>query len=258
MDLSLNGRVALVTGGASGIGRACVDAFVSEGARVAILDRSPEGHRLAEAYRDQGADVVFEQADLTDKHDVEHAVRRIVSIHGGIDTVIGCAGISGPVGARVDEIDAGDWEKVMAVNVRGSFLITKHTLGHLQASDVGTIVYLASDSAFVAYEGMAPYSASKGALVMLTKAVTADYPRIRANALCPGIVDTPMSRSDMGHPDGFEGTRLPVIPARQIAHHALFLASPASAPINGTTLVSDFGYLARPALGSLDFAAQGQ
>ncbi|MGT2463625.1 SDR family NAD(P)-dependent oxidoreductase [Sinomonas atrocyanea] len=257
MELNLDGRVALITGGASGIGLACVDAFVAEGARVTIIDRSSEGHGIAEAHRERGADVDFVQADLTDEGDVGRAVQRIVAARGQIDTVVGCAGVSGPVGARLEEIGAGDWDQVMAVNVRGNFLVTKHTLPHLQASSVGTVVYLASDSAFVAYEGMAAYSASKGAVVMLTKAVTADYPSIRANALCPGIVDTPMSRADMGHPEGFDGTGFPVIPARQIANHVLFLASPTSAPINGTTLVSDFGYLARPALGSLDFAALG-
>ena len=256
MDLHLDGRVALITGGASGIGRACVEAFLAEGARVAIIDRAAEGHHIAKDYRRHGAEVDYYQADLTYEHDVEHAVSAIIASHGQIDTMVGCAGVSGPVGSRLDEIGADDWDRVMAVNIRGNFLITKHTVAHLQASDVGTIVYLASDSAFVAYEGMAPYTASKGAVVMLTKAVTADYPDLRANALCPGIVDTPMSRADMGHPDGFEGTGFPVIPARQLANHVLFLASPTSAPINGTTVVSDFGYLARPALGSLDFAAQ--
>jgi dihydroanticapsin dehydrogenase len=166
--------------------------------------------------------------------------------------------VSGPVGSALDEIGTSDWDQVMAVNVRGNFLIAKHTVAHLQASDVGTIVYLASDSAFVAFEGMAPYTASKGAVVMLAKAITADYPDIRANALCPGIVDTPMSRSDMGHPDGFEGSGFPVIPPHQLAKHVLFLASPVSAPINGTTLVSDFGYLAKSALGSLNFAERAK
>jgi NAD(P)-dependent dehydrogenase (short-subunit alcohol dehydrogenase family) len=124
---------------------------------------------------------------------------------------------------------------------------------HLERSAVASIVFLASDSAFVAFDGMGPYTASKGAVVALAKAFAVDHPTVRTNALCPGIVDTPMSRGDLGRPEGFDGSGLPVIPAAQLAKQALFLASPASAPMSGTTLVSDFGYLARSALGTLDF-----
>ena len=256
MDLQLGDRVALVTGGASGIGRACVEALLAEGARVGIVDRASTGADLAEALRKQGGDVVFACADITAEADVARAVGEVVDAFGGLDTVLGCAGISGPVGARLGEIETSAWDQVMAVNVRGNFLLTKHTIGHLQRSDLATIVFLASDSAFVAFDGMGPYTASKGAVVALTKAVAVDYPEVRVNALCPGIVDTPMSRADMGRPDGFEGTGLPVMAASQLAGHALFLASPRSAPANATTLVSDFGYLARSALGALDFDDQ--
>ena len=89
---------------------------------------------------------------------------------------------------------------------------------------------------------------------MLAKSLSTDFPTVRFNCLCPGIVDTPMSRADLGCPDGFAETTLPVIEADQLAKHAVFLASPASFPINGTTLVSDFGYVARSALPPLEFA----
>ena len=255
MNLGLEGRVALVTGGASGIGRACVDALVAEGARVAIVDRSPGGPEIAAALRGAGADVAFVHADVTSEDDVRAAVATVAADFGRIDAVLGCAGVSGPVGTLLADVEADAWDQVMAVNVRGNFLVAKHAIPHLAHSDVATVVFIASDSAFVAFEGMAPYTASKGAVVALTKAVAVDHPEVRANALCPGIVDTPMSRGDLGRPAGFEGTGLPVVAPAQLAKQAVFLASPASAPMNATTLVSDFGYLARSALGALDFTA---
>lgn len=130
----------------------------------------------------------------------------------------------------------------------------KHAMPHLERSTVGTIVLIASDAALVAFEGMAAYSTSKGAVVMLAKSIAVDHPDVRVNALCPGIVDTPMSRSDLGREDlGFEGSGLPVMRASQLARHALFLVSPVSAPIKATTLVSDFGYVSRSTLGGLGF-----
>ena len=255
MDLHLRGRVALVSGGASGIGRACVDALTAEDARVLIVDRSEEGKVVADVNRARGARVDFIQADVTDESEIRRAVDYAVGTFGGLDIVLGCAGISGPVGALATGVSVAEWDRVMAVNVRGNFLLAKHAVAHLQLSDVGTLVFLASDSALVAFEGMTPYSTSKGALLMLTRSLSVDHPPVRVNALCPGIVDTPMSRADLGYENGFAGTDLPVMSAHQIARHAMFLASPVSAPINGTALVSDFGYLARSAVGTLGFTS---
>ncbi|WP_438854839.1 SDR family NAD(P)-dependent oxidoreductase [Agromyces sp. M3QZ16-3] len=254
MDLELSDRVALVTGGASGIGRACVDALIAEGASVGIVDRSTDGEALAKELRERDARVVFSQADVTVESDVIRAVDEIHGEFGRIDLLLGCAGVSGPVGTPLGSVAVAEWDQVMAVNVRGNFLVAKHSIAHLERSDVRTIVFLASDSAFVAFDGMGPYTASKGAVVALARAFAVDHPSVRTNALCPGVVDTPMSRGDMGRPDGFAGSGLPVMSADQLAKQAVFLASPASYPMSGTTLVSDFGYLARSALGALDFA----
>ncbi len=180
-------------------------------------------------------------------------MRAAFDLHGRLDTVIGCAGISGPVGTPAAEVTVEDWDRVMAVNVRGNFLLAKHAIPAMSGSEVATIVLLASDAALVAFEGMTPYSASKGAVLMLTKSLSVDHPSVRVNCLCPGVVDTPMSRTDLGRPDGFEGSGLPVMRPEQLARHAAFLASPISAPINGTSLVSDFGYLARSAVPPLEF-----
>jgi len=224
VDMHLRDRVVLITGGASGIGRACVQAVLAEGAKVLIVDR-----------------------------DICRAVKQVKDCFGQLDAVIACAGISGPVGLTAPDISAEDWDRVMAVNVKGNFLIAKHTVAPLGESEVGTLVFLASDAALVAFEGMNPYCTSKGAVLMLAKSLSVDHPRIRVNCLCPGIVDTPMSRADLGRPEGFASTDLPIMPASQIARHAVFLASPVSAPMNGASLIADFGYVARSALPALEF-----
>ncbi|WP_020172385.1 SDR family NAD(P)-dependent oxidoreductase [Gordonia polyisoprenivorans] len=249
MNLRLDGRVALVSGGASGIGRCCVTALREEGASVVVADsRQPDGF---DGPGDSPAR--WTPTDVTSEAGVRRCVDDVVERFGRIDTVIGCAGISGPVGTPIARLDVADWDRVMEVNVRGNFLLAKHVLPHLENSDVGTMVFIASDSAFVAFDGMGAYSTSKAALLMLTKAIAVEHPSVRANALCPGIVDTPMSRADLGRAEGFADSALPVADPRDIASHALFLASPVSAPINATSLVADFGYLARPAAGALDF-----
>lgn len=253
MDLELTDRVAVVTGGASGIGRACVERLVAEGAEVAILDRSPAGRDVAASLASHGRAVTFVQCDISIEADVRAAFAKVIDERGRIDVLVCCAGISGPVGATAPDISVEDWDRVMAVNVRGSFLAAKHAIPALTESGVGAVMFVASDAALVAFEGMSPYCTSKGAVVMLAKSLSTDFPTVRFNCLCPGVVDTPMSRADLGFPDGFCETDLPVISADQLAKQAVFLVSPTSYPINGTTVVSDFGYVARSALPALQF-----
>lgn len=189
-----------------------------------------------------------------DEEKLGSAVAEVIAQHGGLDILIGCAGISGPVGVKLAETDAADFDRVLAINVRGNFLMSKHAMPHLERSEMGTIVMVASDAALVAFVGMAAYNTSKAAVVMLAKSIAVDHPGVRANALCPGIVDPPMSWADLGRVErGSEGSGLPVMKPSQLARHVLFLASPVSAPINATTLVSDFGYASRSALGELGF-----
>lgn len=253
MDLELTDRVALVTGGASGIGRACVAQLVAEGAKVAILDKNPAGRDVAAEFAEHGRDVTFVQCDISIESEVRTAFTSVIDNHARIDALLCCAGISGPVGATATDISAEDWDLVMGINVRGNFLAAKHALPALTESPIGAVMFVASDAALVAFEGMSPYCTSKGAVVMLAKSLSTDFPTVRFNCLCPGVVDTPMSRADLGFPDGFASTNLPVIQAEQIAKQAVFLVSPTSFPINGITLVSDFGYVARSSLPPLQF-----
>lgn len=232
MELSLTDSAVLVTGGASGIGRACVDAFAAEGARVQSID--------LQACCDW-------QADVTKESEVRQAIEGAARHLGGLDIVVCCAGISGPVGTLAPEITVAEWEAVMAVNVKGAFLTVKHAVEHLARSSRPAIVLMASDSSFVASQGMTPYCTSKGAVLMLVRSLATDLRdrAIRVNCVCPGVVDTPMSRTDLELPDGFAGVDYPVQSAQDVARLVLFLASPASMPVNGTHVLSDCGLLAQ-------------
>ncbi|MBB5958129.1 dihydroanticapsin dehydrogenase [Saccharothrix tamanrassetensis] len=231
MDSSFTDRKVLVTGGASGIGLACARAFRAAGAQVVALDRASGPSDLDTVH----ADVAYEAS-------LSGAVTTAVERLGGLDVVVGCAGISGPVGTPLVDTSAADLAAVLAVNVTGQLLLAKHTYPHLSTG--GAIVFLASDSAFVATPGMAPYCASKGAVVALTRALAVELNRVRVNCVCPSVVDTPMARSDLGDA-AIDQADFPVQTADDVARQVLFLAGPHSRPVNGHALLSDFGYSAR-------------
>lgn len=247
----LGGRSVVITGAASGIGLATAHAFAAEGARVALLDRDAPALAAAHAeFTAGGARATAFVCDVTDEAAVAVAVGAAAAELGGIDHLVSCAGISGPFGASLESISLAAWNSVFAVNVGGAFLLVRAALPWLRRADAATIVLLASDSAVVAAPGMVPYCASKGALVQLAKALAVEFNAegagIRVNALCPSIVDTPLSRGDLGLAEqGFAGAGYPVQSATEVADHVLYLSSPRSRPVNGVALLSDFGYAAR-------------
>ncbi|WKT88070.1 SDR family oxidoreductase [Microbacterium maritypicum] len=250
MDLQLHARTVLITGAGSGIGRATARLLAQEGARVALLDRD-------RAALDATADVVRAStgpaqetvrvvADVTDEEQVSAAVSAAVAALGGLDHVVCCAGVSGPVGSLIEDTDLAAWNAVLAVNVTGPFLVLKHALPALRRAVDASVVLLASDSASVASPGMAPYCASKAALVQFGRALSVDLAGagIRVNSVAPSIVDTPMSRGDLGEA-ALDDPAFPVQTADEVAAHVAYLLSPHSRAVNGTTLISDFGYTAR-------------
>lgn len=243
MDLNLDGTTALITGAASGIGRASARALAAEGVRVALLDR--DGAALRET-ASGCRDAVLLVADVTDEEQTASALAAAVDDLGGLDAVVCSAGVSGPVGSGIEKISLAEWNAVFAVNVAGAFLVLKHALPVLRGAASASVVLIASDSAFVASPGMVPYCASKAALVQFARALSVDLAGtgIRVNAVAPSIVDTPMSRGDLGA-DAFEAPGFPVQTAEEVAAHVTYLVSPRSRAINGTALLSDFGFTAR-------------
>lgn len=233
---------ALVTGAASGIGRACARELAAQGASVGLLDRDTSVADVLARADGHAA----RRVDVTDPAAMRAAIATVGDTLGGIDIVVGCAGISGPFGKGVGEIEPGEWDEVIAVNLTAQFLLVKYALPLLRASDAPAIVFLGSDSGFVSAPGMVPYCASKGGLVQLTRSLSVDLAGdgIRVCSVCPSVVDTPLSRGDLGG-DVVASGQFPVQAPEQVARHVCYLAAPESATLSGVNLVSDFGYSAR-------------
>ena len=245
MDLELGGRVALVTGAAGGIGAATVRTLVGEGMRVSALDRDAAA---LSGRHGAGSDHVLPIAgDIADEQQVERAIAQAVERFGRLDVVVSCAGISGPVGTLLPDVTLAEWSAVLQVNLTGAFLLLRAAVAPLRRSAAASVIVVASDSAFVTAPGMAPYGASKAAVLQLARAAAVELAPdgIRVNAVCPSIVDTQMSRGDLGLAAGFAGQPYPVQTAEEVAAQIAFLASPLSRAVNATSLVSDFGYSAR-------------
>jgi NAD(P)-dependent dehydrogenase (short-subunit alcohol dehydrogenase family) len=250
------GRVAVVTGGAGGIGLAAATAFATRGASVVLVDRDEE--RLEEACAGIAGNVLAVTADVSVEGDVRRCVEAAVERHGQIDVLFNNAGIEGR-NTPLAECPVELFDDVMAVNVRGIFLGLRHVLPVMLAAGRGAIVNTASMASFVAHPGRGPYSASKHAILGLTKAAAAEVAArgVRVNAICPGAVDTSLSRRiaadvDRARPDEAFARVLPKIPAgryatpEEIAAVVCFLASDAASYVNGAAWLVDGGFLATP------------
>lgn len=251
MDLQLTDAVAVVTGAAGGIGRATAEILLAEGSRVALLDRDEQllaqvADELLAA--DRSDRVLAVSCDLADEASIEVAVNRIGGHFGQLDHVISCAGTSTLFGRSIEDITVDEWDRMMAVNVRGQWLVIKHALSLLRGRPHPSVTFVASDSAIVFALGDLVYSTSKGAMLTFTRALSVELQDegIRVNCVCPSIVDTPMSRAALGlGQEGFDQADYPVHSATDIARYLVLLAAPITHTINGHPLVADFGYSAK-------------
>jgi NAD(P)-dependent dehydrogenase (short-subunit alcohol dehydrogenase family) len=251
---TLANKVALITGAASGIGRATAQLFAREGASIAIADLNATAAKtLTEEIASTGHRAIFEPTDVTSEPDCRRIVERTLNEFGRIDILFNNAGIIRR--ATVIGLNEQDWDRVMAVNVKSIFLMSKHVIPVMEKAGGGSIINTASGWGLAGGAKAAVYCASKGAVVLLTKAMAIDHgpQKIRVNCICPGDTDTAMLRTEaqqLGEPgDNFlkEAAHRPlgrVGKPEEIAQAALYLASDASSFVTGTALVVDGGGLA--------------
>lgn len=188
----LNGRVAIVTGAAGGIGRACALALAGAGARVVVADVQA-GEATAAAVRTMGGEALFVACDVSDADQAGRLIQAAMEHFGRLDVLVNNAGVAGEA-VPAHELGVDAWDRVIAVNLRGPFLCAKHAIPHLLAGGGGAIVNVASTYGLIGAPLAPAYCASKGGLVNLTRQLAVDYgPRgLRVNAVCPGYVDTDM------------------------------------------------------------------
>lgn len=252
MSGRLTGKVALVTGGASGIGAASARAFAAEGAKVVVSDVQ-DGEAVA-----QEIGGVFIRHDVTREDEWIAVIRQTTGQFGRLDVLMNNAGVFEP--APIEEVTLEVWNRVLAVNLTGVMLGCKHGIAAMKANPggpVGSIINVSSIAGYIGLASSAAYTASKGGVRLLTKSVAVHcaraYKTIRCNSLHPGTIDTPMNQAAFeasGDPEGmraFFSTMQPIgrmASAEEMANCALFLASDESSFVTGAELLADGGWLA--------------
>ena len=258
-QMRLENKVALITGGGSGIGRASAEMFAREGAKVVVSDvDETTAAETQSQIRAAGGEASIITGDVSSSADAERMVQAAIDGYGRVDVLVNSAGITGRnamyPGASEEEI----WDRVMEVNLKGTYLMCWHSVPQMERTGGGSIINLASIMGLVGYSsglggGFNPYVPSKGGVLQLTKNLAIDYAKrgIRVNCICPGYIATNLTRSlterdpealgklEALHPMGRLGT------ADEIANAALFLASDESSFVTGTPLIVDGGYTAQ-------------
>jgi NAD(P)-dependent dehydrogenase (short-subunit alcohol dehydrogenase family) len=248
--MRFEGRVAIITGAAGGIGRATAELMAREGGKVLIADTASQGEQVVAALTAQGRQAMFMHVDVSQEEQVAGMVKAAVDRWGRLDIMVANAGISGR--GTVDGTELIDWQRVVGVNMTGVFLCIKHAVPAMQACGGGAIVNTASIMGLVGSRGAVPYAAAKGAVVNMTRSIALDCAKdgIRVNAVCPGFLAGPTAgeardqdkRNDMLiplHPLGRLGT------AEDVAKAIAFLTSDDASFITGAVLVVDGGYTAQ-------------
>ena len=260
---SFDGKVIIITGGASGIGKATALEFAREGARVAIGDMSgTAGNATVAQIKESGQDGLLIEADLASSADCRRIVEDTVDAFGGVDILFNNVGIQAPDAFfNVEDMPEELWDRMLDVNLKSCFLMSKYAIPQIRKRGGGVIVNTASVQGLQSEPGVPAYAASKGAILSLTRQMALDYAleNIRVVAVCPGSVDTPMNRAiaesqvpddDAGetmrvwgrrHPIGRMGT------PQDIANAVLFLASDKAAFMTGEYVCVDGGYMAQGA-----------
>jgi NAD(P)-dependent dehydrogenase (short-subunit alcohol dehydrogenase family) len=248
VDYGLKGKVALVTGAASGIGRATAELFARDGALVVASDLDAE--RGDEVVAALGADAVYVPADVRDDDALRALVARAAEEHGHVDCAANCAGV-GAGHATTHEYPDEDWNRIVDIDLRGIWLAMRHEVPAMTAG--GTIVNVASTLGLRGSPMSSPYSASKHGVIGLTRTAALEYAGagIRANAVCPGAIDTPMMDETFARFPGFREGLIAFVPMgrmgrpAEVAHAIAWLSSEGSSFVTGETLCVEGGLLLR-------------
>jgi len=253
--MRLENKIAIVTGCGSGIGAATTQLFAKEGAKVIGVDVDQErGQAIIEAIVRNGGEAIFLATDVTKENDVKELVDVTVQKFGKLDIVCNIAGVI--TLGKVTTLTEDDWDHCMAVNVKGCFLICKHSVPVMAKAGGGAIVNVASGAGLVGTPNSAVYCASKAAVIGLSRAMALDHAKekIRVNAICPGVTDTPANariEALTGNPTEARRATEQVIPwgrlasPNEIARCILWLASDEASYVTGSILVADGGYTAQ-------------
>ncbi len=246
LSFSLKNKVAVVTGGASGIGQAIVDAYARQGATVVVFDREISA---AQGRVEAGVVAAAMACDVTDDGGVASAVGEVVARFGRIDVLVNCAGLA--VLGPAEDLTSAQWDTTIAVNLTGAFTVSQHAGRVMLAQGHGTVISLASQAATVALAGHVAYCASKFGLVGMTKVLALEWAGrgVTANTISPTVVLTALGREFWDNPDG-DALKAQIPTGRfarpdEIAAAAVFLASDGARMINGADLLVDGGYTIR-------------
>lgn len=247
--MSFQGKVAIVTGGSSGIGLETVKAFAKRGASVVIADISDSGQKVAESLKAEGLDILFVKTDVTSEKDQENLISQTLNHFKRLDILFANAGIARD--NPIDMLSLDDWQKTIDINLTGVFLSNKAAIRYwLAEKQQGVIVNCGSIHSFVGKKHVTAYAAAKGGVKLLTETLAADYAGkgIRVNAVCPGYIDTPLLSALTSeqkdalvklHPQGRLGR------PEEVANVVMFLAGDKATFVNGASVLVDGGYTAQ-------------